>query len=94
MCIFSHTATVETIEIASDSDSVGATGMTISHNITGDFIQSGVNITVSVEAINSDMLYDPVFLSVVVNGGESSYTLVFTSMVATYIEVSCCMYIL
>ena len=70
MCIFSHTATVETTEIASDSDNVGATGMTISHNITGDFIQSGVNITVSVEAINSDMLCDPVFSSAVVSGGE------------------------
>ena len=58
-------------EIAGESESVAST----SHNITGDFVQSGVSITVSVEAVVGDQLCDPAFSSLLVDGGQLSRVL-------------------
>ncbi|CAI8003311.1 Usherin, partial [Geodia barretti] len=68
----SHTATVGSTEIDSASDAVTTSdtdaSWTATHNITGAFVQSGVNITVSVEAVVDDQLCDPAFASLLVPG--------------------------
>ena len=70
----SHTATVGSTEIDSGSDAITTSdtdaSWTATHNITGAFVQSGVNITVSVEAVVDDQLCDPAFASLLVPGGQ------------------------
>ncbi|CAI8003305.1 Phosphatidylinositol phosphatase PTPRQ [Geodia barretti] len=67
-----YTATVGSTEIDSASDAVTTSdtdaSWTATHNITGAFVQSGVNITVSVEAVVDDQLCDPAFASLLVPG--------------------------
>ena len=64
-------------EIDSASDAVTTSdtdaSWTATHNITGAFVQSGVNITVSVEAVVDDQLCDPAFASLLVPGGQYIY---------------------
>ena len=64
-------ATVTDIEIASDSISVG-NDITI-HTLMGAFVQSGVTISVSVEATVTDGNCDTVMNNVTIEGGEFSH---------------------
>ena len=65
---FLYIATVTYIEIDSDSISIGDDITT--YTLIGVFVQSGVNISVSVEAIFNDDYCDPVISDTLIDGGE------------------------
>ena len=73
-CIFPvSTATVGTVVIASESVSLSESslsGSTMEYNVTGDFVQSGVTITVSVEAVMDSQVFSPVCSTYTIPGGQ------------------------